>query len=73
MTNFKEHGWAKESKIKGTSSIEKMKRHKAAGPNEITTEMITSLEEYEVSKVQISSMKFLMLVKYQKISADQSS
>ena len=34
------------------SSIEKkMKRHKAAGPDVIVTEMTTSLEEYGVSKV----------------------
>ena len=31
--------------------LKKMKRHKAVGPNEIVTEMVTSLEEYGVSKV----------------------
>ena len=33
------------------AALKKMKRHKAAGPDEIVTEMITSLEEYGVSKV----------------------
>ena len=33
------------------ASLKKIKRHKAAGPDEIVTEMITSLKEYGVSKV----------------------
>ena len=33
------------------TAIKKMKRHKTAGPDEIVTKMITSLEEYGVSKV----------------------
>ena len=33
------------------AALKKMKRHKAAGPDEIVTEMITSLGEYGVSKV----------------------
>ena len=33
------------------TAIKKMKRDKTAGPDEIVTEMITSLEEYGVSKV----------------------
>ena len=32
-------------------ALKKMKRHKAAGPDEIVTKMITSLEEYGVNKV----------------------
>ena len=33
------------------AAMKMMKRHRAAGPNEFITEMITSLEEYGVSKV----------------------
>ena len=32
-------------------ALKKMKRHKAARPDEIVTELITSLEEYGVNKV----------------------
>ena len=33
------------------TKLKKIKRHKATGPDEIVTEMLTSLEEYGVSKV----------------------
>ena len=39
------------SEITVQAALKKIKRHKAARPDEIVTEMITSLEEYGVSKV----------------------
>ena len=49
--NSKEHGCPKILRSEVQAALKKMKRYKTAGQDEVVTEMITSLEEYGVSKV----------------------